>query len=201
MKIEKKEKRGTGVRGGIGEGMAQEGEGRRIGEEEVFRRVLRSVRSGAEDKEAFEELRRINKERREEHKERAKELGKELYEESCKKEYSLDKVVMLVLEGADLEFKDDYGWTALMRAALNSKKDAVKVMLENGANPFLKSNKGRKAIDFAGDEETKGLLREFISKMDKRVKERMEREAELRFSLIECNKEKAKGLMREVLSG
>ncbi|MEM4367104.1 MAG: ankyrin repeat domain-containing protein [Candidatus Anstonellales archaeon] len=242
MEVKDKDKKKFGSKGGkkeaAGEGMKEE---RRLSEEEVFRRVLEAVRSGREDKEAFEELRRINRERKGEDKRRAERLGEELINE-CKriifvfseKMVNLERIVKLVLEGADVNLQDNFygrtaliqavwndvqekivkmlikagadvnvqdnkGWTALMWAADGNQKGVLNLLIENGANLFLKNNEGKTAMDLAGDEKTKSFLKGLVDNMDEGVKKRMEREAELRFGLKECNKEKAKGLILELL--
>ncbi|MEM4366515.1 MAG: ankyrin repeat domain-containing protein [Candidatus Anstonellales archaeon] len=127
----KEGKEGIGVEGKV--------EGRRIGDEEVFRRVLRSVRSGAEDKEAFEELRRINKERREEIGEiKANYLGENLMQECRSYPHSVEKVLRLILEGANLDVQAEDGRTALMGAVYWNSKEIVKILLKVGVKLDVK---------------------------------------------------------------
>ncbi|MEM4366581.1 MAG: ankyrin repeat domain-containing protein [Candidatus Anstonellales archaeon] len=132
MEVKDKEKKKFDSKGGKkeagGEGMKEE---RRLSDKEVFRRVLESVRSRREDNEAFDGLKRINKDRREEiGEERSNMIGKELIEE-CKKDevVSVERVVKLILEGANLDLQDDKGWTAFRHAGWNGHKNIVKVLL------------------------------------------------------------------------
>ncbi|MEM4367217.1 MAG: ankyrin repeat domain-containing protein [Candidatus Anstonellales archaeon] len=268
---EEKKMKGHGQKGRVVGGFM---EGRRLGKEEVMERVIKAVIEGREDNEAFEELRRINRERKGEDKRRAERLGEELVE-SIKKENSLKDVVRLILEGADLDVKGDLGRTALIRAIEYERKnipevlikaganvdlqdnvgnnalwwavksedkktvemlvnagadvdlqdddgmtalmwvvywqreEIVKFLLQNGANPFLKNKNGETALYVAYEEQWRhnttainniiNVLEKHIDNMDEGVKKRMEKEAELRFGLKECNKEKAKGLILELL--
>jgi ankyrin repeat protein len=45
--------------------------------------------------------------------------------------------------------KSKYGWTALICAAFHRHSEVVKVLLEKGANPTLKSANGDTAFDIA----------------------------------------------------
>ncbi|MEM4367103.1 MAG: ankyrin repeat domain-containing protein [Candidatus Anstonellales archaeon] len=144
MEVKDKEKEGFDSKGGkkeaAGEGMKEE---RRLSDKEVFRRVLEAVRSRKEDEEAFEELRRINRERKGEDKRRAERLGEELINE-CRKEkekISLERIVKLVLEGADVNVKDNDGWTALMMAADKGHGGVVEVLIKAGADVDFQNKK------------------------------------------------------------
>ncbi|MEM4367203.1 MAG: hypothetical protein QW035_03685 [Candidatus Anstonellales archaeon] len=132
MAIEKEDKKGKEKKGSS-KGIERSGlKEERMGEDFVIKRVLESVRSGKEDKEAFEELRRINKEKRKEiGEDAANKLGKELLEE-CKKEVgvSIEKIIDLILKGANLNFKDENGDTAL-RWAFSHKNEKIKITLLN----------------------------------------------------------------------
>jgi len=49
-------------------------------------------------------------------------------------------------------------YTDLMVASMNGHADVVKLLLEKGANPDLKDNEGKTAMDYAGDPDIKNLL-------------------------------------------
>jgi ankyrin repeat protein len=49
-------------------------------------------------------------------------------------------------------------FTDLMAASLNGNTDIVKLLLEKGANPYLKDKEGKTALDYAGNPEIKNLL-------------------------------------------
>ncbi|MEM4367348.1 MAG: ankyrin repeat domain-containing protein [Candidatus Anstonellales archaeon] len=124
-------------------------EERRLSEEEVFRRVLESVRSRKEDEEAFEELRRINRERREEiGEEKARVLGKELIEKCEEKSPSIERVVKLILEGADVNFKDDMERTALYCTfgCGYINVECIKILVEAGADVNAKIHGGNSIL-------------------------------------------------------
>ena len=55
----------------------------------------------------------------------------------------------LILENLDVNGADGIGATALMYAARNNQIECIKVLLNAGANPLLKTNKGHTAIWFA----------------------------------------------------
>lgn len=61
------------------------------------------------------------------------------------------EIVSLILNKAniDLNIQNKYGETALMLAAEHDHIDAVKKLLEHGANRFLKNNRKQTAIDIA----------------------------------------------------
>jgi ankyrin repeat protein len=48
--------------------------------------------------------------------------------------------------GADVNVKDDNGWTALMRAADKRHKDIVKLLLEKGTDINVKDGNGWTAL-------------------------------------------------------
>ncbi|MEM4367206.1 MAG: ankyrin repeat domain-containing protein [Candidatus Anstonellales archaeon] len=131
-----------------------------IEEDLVIKRVLKAVRSGKEDKEAFEELRRINKEKREEiGEERSNMIGKELIEEFGKKEVvSVEEVLKLVLEGANLDLQDNDGRTALIWATMNNNKGVVELLVKLGANLDLQNKYGRTALMVAALIHDEGIV-------------------------------------------
>ena len=48
--------------------------------------------------------------------------------------------------------------TDLMAASLNGHAEIVKLLLEKGANPYLKNNEGKTALDYADNSDIKRLL-------------------------------------------
>ena len=55
----------------------------------------------------------------------------------------------MVENGADINAKDDGGWTALMLASYNGEFEVVKYLVESGANINAKDNDGRTALMLA----------------------------------------------------
>ncbi|MEM4367204.1 MAG: ankyrin repeat domain-containing protein [Candidatus Anstonellales archaeon] len=151
--------------GGIKKGSLEEG---RMGEDVVIKRVLESGRSRKEDEEAFEELRRINRERKGEDKRRAERLGKKLIDE-CRKEkekISLERVVKMVLEGADLNVLNGednfFKQTALMWAAERGHEGVVEMLIKAGAKVDLQDNNGKTALMRAANGNQKRVLKLLI---------------------------------------
>jgi hypothetical protein len=54
--------------------------------------------------------------------------------------------------GVDIDEKDKDGNTALMRAVKNNNYQAVKILIQNGANPRKKNNDYASALSLAGDD-------------------------------------------------
>ena len=55
----------------------------------------------------------------------------------------------LLSKGANINAKDNYGWTALHRAARYDYPDSVKILINQGAKTDLLSNSGDSALDLA----------------------------------------------------
>lgn len=55
----------------------------------------------------------------------------------------------IIMMGVDVNTRDRNGWTPLMFAIQTTNDDLVMLLLEHGANPTLKTNKGDNAIDLA----------------------------------------------------
>ena len=65
--------------------------------------------------------------------------------------------------GKFLEIRCKHGQTALFHAAKSKKRDAVKALLEQGANPFSTNSKSLTPVDVAPDE-IKKLINEHTKK-------------------------------------
>lgn len=60
----------------------------------------------------------------------------------------------LVDGGADLEARDRAHWTPLIRAARNNQNpEVLRALLDAGANATITDNDGRRAVDYARDNE------------------------------------------------
>jgi len=64
----------------------------------------------------------------------------------------------ILSDGIDINVTDSLGNTALIYAAMNDNIPLVRLLLAYGANPHLKNNKGRSAMDAARDSMTIQLL-------------------------------------------
>ena len=62
-----------------------------------------------------------------------------------------------------LEIRGNQGQTALFHAAKSNKRDAVKALLDEGANPFSTNRKGKTPVDVAPPE-IKDLINEHTKK-------------------------------------
>ena len=71
----------------------------------------------------------------------------------------------LVLDaGAEVDKQDKRQWSALMWATTNSQPQIVRLLLDHGASPTVKTGAGRTALDFIGNDdpnrEIEGYLRQ-----------------------------------------
>jgi uncharacterized protein len=72
---------------------------------------------------------------------------------------ALEDVKMLLENRANINSQDDAGITPLISAVLRKDCGLVKLLLEAGANPLLKSHSGKLAIDFAAElDHTGGII-------------------------------------------
>lgn len=79
----------------------------------------------------------------------------------------VQSILHLLATGVDVDATDKRGGTALMYAAMNKHAAVVKLLLEVGASPVLKTNKGLSAIDFAirsRSNEVMQSISEFVAK-------------------------------------
>lgn len=68
-------------------------------------------------------------------------------------------IPVLLAAGADLERRNKMGLTALFVAAARGDSEMTAALLSYGANPFVKEAMGRSAINEAGSEKVRELLR------------------------------------------
>ncbi|RMH71749.1 MAG: ankyrin repeat domain-containing protein, partial [Gemmatimonadetes bacterium] len=64
---------------------------------------------------------------------------------------SLVMIIIAINRGSDVNEPDENGTTALMYAAKLNRVDGVRLLLQKNADPFLKDNQGRLAVDIATD--------------------------------------------------
>lgn len=79
--------------------------------------------------------------------ERGLRLGSQLLDSSGRG--NISSMVELITTGANLEVRDIFGQTPLMRAVRNDQLDAVNALLEAGANPNHIDNNGHTALMLA----------------------------------------------------
>jgi Ankyrin repeats (3 copies) len=63
--------------------------------------------------------------------------------------------LMVVLEaGVEVDKQDKRKWSALMWATTNSQPQIVRILLDHGASPAVRTEAGRTALDFIGSDDT-----------------------------------------------
>ena len=67
-----------------------------------------------------------------------------------------------IKKGADINYQNGDGRTALMRASKRDYKDIVRVLLDNGADVNLEDNKGKTAIMGAAKKGNKTICKKLI---------------------------------------
>eukprot|EP00296_Roombia_truncata_P008936 JP447463.1.p1 GENE.JP447463.1~~JP447463.1.p1 ORF type:complete len:154 (-),score=48.17 JP447463.1:97-558(-) len=68
--------------------------------------------------------------------------------------------------GKDVNERDAGNWTPLMNAAVEGDYEICKVLLEKGADPFLKNNNDANALDYAtrrGHKEVADLIQQYMN--------------------------------------
>ncbi len=76
-----------------------------------------------------------------------------------------ETVKILIAAGVLIDVQDKYGNTALILAAVEEdNNEIIKILLDAGADPFLKNKKGKTAYDVAHDEKIKDMLRKAMKK-------------------------------------
>lgn len=74
-------------------------------------------------------------------------LNEELISNSKVGDY--DEVERLIIEGADVNAKDKYGWTPILWASYTGCTEIVRLLLEHGSDITHKNNVGVTALDYA----------------------------------------------------
>lgn len=69
-------------------------------------------------------------------------------------------------DSSSINIQDFYGWSALHYAAKNNNTDLVKLLLEKGADAFVKNKDGQTAVDYSTDVTTKNVLLEHQIKIE-----------------------------------
>ena len=76
----------------------------------------------------------------------------------------------LLADGMDVDVTDDEGLTALYRAAHNDQKEAVSLLLSNGANVNIRDKFGNTPLDVTLNDNIAGLLRKHGGKTGQELK-------------------------------
>lgn len=79
-------------------------------------------------------------------------------------EGAIEKVQQLLEDGADINFKMDFGWTPLLSAVQGDKVELVHFLLDRGADPCAKKDNGATPFIIAGITGNVILLDLFLSK-------------------------------------
>ncbi len=62
------------------------------------------------------------------------------------------------IDSADVDIKDNFGWTPLHYAVKTKNKEIIQLMLNYGANPYLTNNTGQTPFEFTKNDDIKELL-------------------------------------------
>ena len=79
----------------------------------------------------------------------------------------IDILKFLIEKSADLEQKNEDGFTALHWAAYVGNLDSVKTLVEKGADLRSKNSEGKKPADLAETQEVKRFIKDAIDKKKK----------------------------------
>jgi hypothetical protein len=93
------------------------------------------------------------------------QLSQELIEELNKEDWAdvdITKVQDLIERGADVNAKDNGGYTPLHWASYNDSIAIAKLLLDAGADLEAKDKWGRTPLDFTDDDEMEALLKKYI---------------------------------------
>ncbi len=82
----------------------------------------------------------------------------------------IDRVRLAIAKGANLNYQDEHGGTALHWAVFYGYKDIVQLLLMQGANPLIKDKDGITPIDVARINNKKEMLK-LLEKYVKKKKE------------------------------
>ncbi|MBF0913866.1 ankyrin repeat domain-containing protein [Candidatus Gracilibacteria bacterium] len=61
-------------------------------------------------------------------------------------------VMMLLENGAEINAKGEDGFTAIQNACFNGNIEIIKILLDQGANPFLRNDLGYDAFYYTSEE-------------------------------------------------
>lgn len=92
-------------------------------------------------------------------------------------------------DGVDIDFQDEYGWTALMCAAVARHRDIITFLLSHGANRFILNNRGQNVLELceeAGAIDEKSVISTFNTHHQDTVPQWQEKEI---FSCSVCKME------------
>ena len=73
--------------------------------------------------------------------------GQEIH--AAAKSGNIEIIELLLSQGFEVDSRDGEGTTPLMYTALNGHEGAFQMLIQNGADPSLKSNKGYSLLHFA----------------------------------------------------
>ena len=72
---------------------------------------------------------------------------------------NLEVLNTLINAGADVNAREEHGWTILMCAAGNNNKPEVfNVLIKAGADIFIKDKYGKTVLDYAKNDEVKRII-------------------------------------------
>ena len=99
-------------------------------------------------------------------------------------------VGLLIEKGANVNDKDNIGWTALMNSSLGGHKEIVGLLIEKGANVNDKCNAGLTALMYAAKRGHKEIVESLIEKgANINDKDNYHRNTALIYASEECHKE------------
>ena len=64
--------------------------------------------------------------------------------------------------GAEVDKQDNRQWSALMWATTNSQPQIVRLLLDHGASPTVKTGMGRTALDFIGNDDPNHEIESYL---------------------------------------
>lgn len=70
-------------------------------------------------------------------------------------------VLSLIAAGADIDYQDNYGQTALMWACMKNKKQIVELLLAAQADVYITDKKGNTALDLTNNEKILNILKKY----------------------------------------
>ena len=67
-------------------------------------------------------------------------------------------------KGADINYTDEGGFTALSSAAINGNRDVVLFLISRGADPTIKNQDGKTALQETQDSEIRKSLQAYVTR-------------------------------------